>query len=109
MNRSGIMSLLQQHLPAVVRQFDVKEMALFGSMARDETEKGSDIDILVSFDGPATADRYFELQFYLEDLLQRPVDLVTGKAIRSELRPFIEREVVHVSSSMTIPSGVLSS
>lgn len=96
MNRSEIMLLLQQHLPAMVRQFDVKELALFGSMARDEAEKGSDIDILVSFDGPATADRYFGLQFYLEDLLERPVDLVTDKALRPELRPFIEREAMHV-------------
>ncbi|PXX98658.1 nucleotidyltransferase family protein [Halomonas sp. LBP4] len=65
-------------------------------MARDEAEKSSNIDILVSFDGPATADRYFGLQFYLEDLLGRPVDLVTDKALRPELRPFIEREAMHV-------------
>lgn len=96
MNRSETLSLLQQHLPAMVREFDVRELALFGSMARDDTGEGSDIDILVSFDGPATADRYFGLQFYLEDLLGRPVDLVTDKALRPELRPFIEREAVHV-------------
>ena len=35
-------------------------------------------------------------QFYLEDLLGRPVDLVTDKALRPELRPYIEREAIHV-------------
>jgi hypothetical protein len=36
------------------------------------------------------------VQFYLEDLLGQPVDLVTDKALREELRPFIEREAVKV-------------
>ncbi|WP_181421926.1 nucleotidyltransferase family protein [Halomonas sp. LBP4] len=96
MNKSQTLSLLQQYLPAMVQQFGVRDLALFGSMARDEAGEGSDVDILVSFDGPATADRYFGLQFYLEDLLGRPVDLVTDKALRPELRPFIEREAMHV-------------
>jgi predicted nucleotidyltransferase len=36
------------------------------------------------------------VQFYLEDLLESPVDLVTDKALRAELRPFVEREAVRV-------------
>jgi hypothetical protein len=36
------------------------------------------------------------VQFSLEDLLGRPVALVTDKALRPELRPFIEQEAVHV-------------
>lgn len=83
-------------MPALVAKFDVKELALFGSMARDQARDDSDIDILVSFDGPATSARYFGLQFYLEDLLGRSVDLVTDKALRPELRPYIEREALHV-------------
>jgi uncharacterized protein len=63
---------------------------------RDAARVDSDIDILVSFDGPATSQRYFGVQFFLEDLLSRPVDLVTDKALRRELRPFIEKEAVHV-------------
>jgi predicted nucleotidyltransferase len=50
----------------------------------------------VAFDGPATSDKYFGVQFFLEDLLGCPVDLVTEKALRAELRPSIEREAVHV-------------
>ena len=59
-------------------------------------EAVGDIDILVKFDGPATSARYFGVQFYLEDLLGQSVDLVTDKALREELRPFIEREAVNV-------------
>ncbi len=38
----------------------------------------------------------FGVQFYLEDLLGGPVDLVTEKALRPELRPYIEQERVNV-------------
>jgi predicted nucleotidyltransferase len=51
---------------------------------------------LVEFDGPATSARYFGVQFYLEDSLGCPVDLVTEKALRPELRPFIERDAYYV-------------
>jgi hypothetical protein len=71
-------------------------LALFGSTARDEAGQHSDVDILVAFDGPATSAQYFGLLFYLEDRLGRPVDLVTEKALRPELRPYIEREAIHV-------------
>ena len=65
-------------------------------MARDEAGSGSDVDIVVAFDGPATSQRYFGVQFYLEDLLGCPVDLVTEKALRPELRPYIEKERIYV-------------
>ena len=49
-----------------------------------------------SFDGPATSRTYFGVQFYIEDLLGRPVDLVTEKALRPEFRPYVEQEAVHM-------------
>ncbi|MBL1266230.1 MAG: nucleotidyltransferase family protein [Halomonas sp.] len=96
MNREETLRLLHEHKPILASQFDVKKLALFGSMARGSAKDTSDIDILVSFDGPATSARYFGLQFYLEDLLGSPVDLVTDKALRNELRPYIESEALHV-------------
>ncbi len=60
------------------------------STARED----SDVDVLVAFDGPATSQQYFGVQFYLEDLFGHPVDLVTEKAQRPQLRPFIEKEAV---------------
>ena len=94
MNRAEVLDLLARNKPTLVVRYGVDRLALFGSTARDAAR--ADIDILVSFDGPATSERYFGVQFFLEDLLGRPVDLVTDKALRPELRPFIEREAVHV-------------
>ena len=90
------LQLLGAHKSYLASQFGVTKLALFGSMARDSATAGSDVDILVSFDGPATSARYFGVQFYLEDVLGSHVDLVTDKALRPELRPFIEKEAVHV-------------
>ncbi len=96
MTRIETLKLLQAHKARLARDFGVIDLALFGSSARDGAGPRSDIDILVAFDGPATSRRYFGVQFYLEDLLDRPVDLVTEKALRPELRPFVEKEAVHV-------------
>lgn len=96
MQKSLALALLKQHKSALQQGFGVTGLALFGSTARDTAHPGSDVDVLVSFDGPATSQRYFGVQFYLEDLLGCPVDLVTDKALRAELRPYIEREAVRV-------------
>ena len=96
MNRDDVLALLREHKETLTQRFGVVELALFGSVARDRAEEESDVDILVRFDGPATSKRFFGVQFYIEDLLGRPVDLVTSKALRKELRPFVEREAIDV-------------
>lgn len=96
MNRAQVLEQLTRSKPELAARYGVQTLALFGSTARDSSRTDSDIDILVSFDGPATSERYFGVQFYLEDLFGRPVDLVTDKALRPELRPFVERDAVHV-------------
>jgi predicted nucleotidyltransferase len=96
MTRAETVALLSRHKPEMQRRFGVRSLALFGFRAREDAGPDSDIDILVEFDGAATSARYFGLQFFLEDLLGAPVDLVTTKALRPQLRPFIERDAVHV-------------
>ena len=96
MDRERALSLLREHKPELARRFGVVDIALFGSTVRGQARPDSDVDILVGFDGPATSTRYFGVQFYLEDLLGCAVDLVTVKALRPELRPFVEREAQHV-------------
>ena len=96
MRKDEVLKILTQHKSELVRRFGVTDLALFGSTVRNEARPDSDIDILVSFDGPATSKRYFGVQFYLEDLLGCPIDLVTDKALRSELRPYIEASAIHV-------------
>ena len=96
MTRDEVLKVLRAHKAALSELFGVTELALFGSFARDRATDDSDVDILVRFGKPATSDAYFGTQFYLEDLLGHPVDLVTEKALRAEIRPYVEREVVNV-------------
>ncbi len=96
MTRAEVLERLRAHRPTLAERFGVVELAVFGSFARDEASDASDVDILVSFDGPATSRTYFGVQFYIEDLLGLRVDLVTDKALRSEFRPYVEREAVGV-------------
>ena len=96
MNKQRAIEMLTICKPTLQQKFGVTKLALFGSTARDNAQPNSDIDILVSFDSPANAKRYFGVLFYLEDLLETPVDLITETALRPELKPFIESETIYV-------------
>ena len=99
MNRDEVLKTLRAHKETLSHRFGVTNLALFGSAARDEMSDDSDIDILVGFDRPGTSKAYFGVQFYLEDLLGRPVDLVTETALRAEFRPYVERESIDVEET----------
>ena len=96
MRKEFVLKLLAEHKPELVRRFGITDLALFGSTARDEAQAGSDIDVMVEFEGRSTAKRYFGVQFYLEDLLGSPIDLVQKEVVRPELKPYIERDLIHV-------------
>ncbi|HZV63708.1 MAG TPA: nucleotidyltransferase family protein [Telluria sp.] len=96
MDRDTVLELLAAHKDELAARYGVVSLALFGSTARNTAHDSSDVDVLIGFDGPATSNRYFGVQFYLEDLLCRPVDLVTTKALRPEFRQQVEAEALHV-------------
>lgn len=96
-NRQQILAALAERQQEIAARFGVKWLALFGSAARNELRPDSDVDVLVAFDGPATFDGYFGLKDYLEAQLGRPVDLVTDKGLRKEIRPNVEREAIRVA------------
>ena len=96
MKKKRALEVLSRLKPQLQSEFGVTRLAFFGSTARDTAGDTSDIDVLVEFDGPATSKRFFGVQFLIEDELGCPVDLVTEKALRKELRPHIEKERVFV-------------
>lgn len=96
MKRSTALKTLTAHKAQMVQRFGVASLTLFGSTARDSARPDSDVDLLVGFTGPATSAQFFGVQFYLEDVLGCPVDLVTEKALRPELRPHVMKDAVHV-------------
>jgi predicted nucleotidyltransferase len=84
-------------MQALRGRFGVMTLGIFGSVARGEEQAISDIDILVTFDGPATFDRFMGLKLYLEDTLGRSIDLVTPVTLRHETRPAVLRDLIDVA------------
>ncbi len=97
MTRQYVIQKLSDEAERIRKQFSVRRLLLFGSIARDEGTQLSDADILVEFDGPATFDGFMDLKFFLEELLGVSVDLVTNKSMRPLLRPIIEQEAIRVA------------
>ena len=96
MTRNEVLHLLRAHKETLAERFGVTGLALYGSFARDQATSKSDVDVLVEFDAPPDWRRYFGAQFYLEDLLGRPVDLATEGEVRREVRPYVERDTIRV-------------
>ena len=95
MRRSEVLQTLTAHRNELAT-FGIKSLAIFGSVARDEARPDSDVDILVEFKGHATFNAYMDLKFFLEDLLKRPVDLVTRKSIRPRIKAQVDSEAQYV-------------
>ena len=69
-------------------------LQVFGSVVRGSAGPGSDLDLLVEFPASPSFEQYMDLKLALEDLLRVPVDLVTRRGLRAELRQRIEQEAI---------------
>lgn len=94
MLRDDLLEILQKHQKDL-QEFGVQSLALFGSVVRDEARADSDVNILVEFARPVGLLAFLRLKRYLEEILGRPVDLVTSKALRPQWRERIVREAIH--------------
>ena len=97
MDKQVILKRLSDKVEEIRKRFSVNTLSIFGSAARGEMADGSDIDILVAFDQRASFDLFMDLKFYLEELLETSVDLVTDKALRPQVRQAIEGELINVA------------
>jgi predicted nucleotidyltransferase len=93
MSPENVLEILRAAKPELSR-FRAKELGLFGSYARAEPSETSDVDVLVDFDDDADLVDFVGLAQFLEERLDRKVDLVPRRALRPELRAVILREVV---------------
>lgn len=93
-NRSEIIQKIQSH-QAEIANLGVKSLAIFGSVARNEAQFDSDVDILVEFSRPIGLFDFISVKEYLETLLDCPVDLVTPDAIRPAMKAKILSEAIY--------------
>lgn len=97
-HKEQVFAALYQHHTAL-QQLGVRRYGLFGSFVRDEAQPTSDVDLLVEFEPhQKTFDHYMQVAFLLEDILGRPVDVVTPES----LSPYIGSHIIAEAEYVTI-------
>ena len=89
-DRDTILDALRLALPELKRQWPIRSLAVFGSVARGEADAASDLDVLVEFDRPVTLSSFLALERKLTELAGRSVDLVS----RLSLKPFVGARIL---------------
>ena len=97
MKQDVVLQILAQKNTELTKQFGVKSLLLFGSVARNEATTASDVDLLVEFNRPVGYFGLFALQDYLEKLLGCPVDLGTPDSLKPYIRERVMGELIRVA------------
>jgi hypothetical protein len=92
LSREDVVAILKKEAPFLAEKYGVKRIGLFGSFAREEQSRKSDVDIVVEFGRPIGL-KFVELADYLEGLLGRKVDLLTPDGIKGIRIKSVEREI----------------
>lgn len=93
----GVEELLtpkREQILALARKHKVREVRVFGSVARSAASPRSDIDLLVRFDDGASAFDQVELTLDLQKLLRRKVDVVEEGGLHWLVKPQVLHEAV---------------
>jgi len=97
LNKATMINILATHKGQLIG-YGVKQIGLFGSFVRDEGKSDSDIDLLVDIEKEKKTFRNFmSLNYYLEDLFGRRVDLITIQSLSPHIGPNILKTVEYGS------------
>ena len=81
----------QERLAELCRRWHIRELALFGSVLREDFRADSDVDVLVEFEpGHTPGFAYEDLRQELEAMLERRVDLISKAGLKN---PFSRQEI----------------
>jgi len=94
--KETILKMLAAHRPQL-EAYGVKKIGLFGSYLRNEATENSDIDLLVDIEkDKKTLKNFLALNFYLEDIFGKKVELVTTQSLSPYIGPHILKTVEYV-------------
>ncbi|ACB84620.1 nucleotidyltransferase family protein [Natranaerobius thermophilus] len=93
MDKKKILITLQNNKDKL-QKLGVRNIGLFGSFVKEHQKDNSDLDFVVEFKkGQKNYDNYIELKFFLEELFDKEIDLVTSESIKPELKAEIMESV----------------
>jgi len=98
LKQNDILVFLSKQLPQLQAEYNITQIGLFGSFARNEQDDKSDIDIILEFH-PGTENIYekkLKLRKILKDFFHREIDLCRLKYVKPFIREYLEKEVIYV-------------
>lgn len=94
--KQNLQQLLQENKSSF-QKFGVEKLGLFGSFVREQQTPESDIDFMVVFSpGKKNFENYMNLSFFLEELCDRKIELLTPESVSPHLGPHIFQELEYV-------------
>ncbi|MEI6058678.1 MAG: nucleotidyltransferase family protein [archaeon] len=96
MNKKQNFEALKQKILPILKSHKVTKASIFGSYARGEQNKKSDVDILIEIDNSVGLIEFIGLKLMLQKTLKKKVDLVEYETIRPELKENIMRDEISI-------------
>jgi len=97
--RDEIIKKIKEQYPYLSRQYGIRRIGLFGSVAKDSAGPDSDVDIVVEFDHHIGL-KFIEFVEYMENLFGKKVDVITQDGIRNirvkNVSTEIEKNIIYV-------------
>ena len=93
--KNEINRILRTIKPYLEKEYNVKELGLFGSYVREEQTQESDADILIEFRDPVGWE-FVEIKDFIENKLELKIDLITPRGLRSIYKNKVLTEVEYV-------------
>ena len=87
---------LQELKPILKEKFGIEEFALFGSVARGEENKNSDIDIAILKMNLKSGFDVIKAKYFLEEKLKRSIDIGSFKSMKSFIKNRIKKDFIYV-------------
>jgi predicted nucleotidyltransferase len=94
LNKDEIIAFLVKNKPYIKKEFGITKIALFGSYARNEQKKSSDIDLLIESKSHDFRKR-MQLKHYLEDALSKKVDIGYFNSVRFAIKHSIQKDLIY--------------
>ena len=93
-DKRNITLILRENKARLITKYHLTSIGVFGSFTRDDFRDDSDIDILIEYDQPMGIE-FIDLAGELENLLKRPVDLVSRNGIKPKYFKEIQKDLMY--------------
>ena len=92
----NLIKKIKMDITNLKKNYGIKKIGVFGSYARGEETRESDVDILVEFHETPDLFKFFSLEEYLEKLLNKKIDMVRPQGLKAKIKDNVLSEVIYL-------------